>query len=128
MATTGAITLSSSTATTSQLVTVTLTLTNGGTVAVNVTSAIITWTPTTAPAGCGVLATGPGQVVAVPGSSGTLALSTGFVPYSPAAQGNTTSAYPSSETYTIGATALMSDGSTVTATTATLTVSANTVG
>ena len=64
----------------------------------------------------------------VPGSSGTLALTTGLVPYSPGAAGNVSSAYPSSEVYTIGATALMSDGSTVNATTATLTVTAQTPG
>lgn len=128
MATTGAISLSSATATTNQPISVTLTLTNGGATAVSVVDAVIQLTPTNAPAGVGVFPLGPGVNLVVPGSSGTLALTTGLVPYSPGAAGNVSSAYPSSEVYTIGATALMSDGSTVNATTATLTVTAQTPG
>lgn len=128
MATTGAITLSSATATTGQPIAVTLTLTNGGSVAVTVLSAFLTLSPVNAPAGIGQMPLGPSQPNSVAGSSGTLALTTGFTPYSPPAQGNVSAATPPTEVYTIGATALMSDGTTVTATTSTLTVSALVIG
>jgi hypothetical protein len=128
MATTGAITLSSSTAVAGPPgVLVTLTLTNGGTAAVTVLSGALTISPIGAPAAAGQLPLGPGYPITVNGSSGTLALSTQFVPYAPPANSNASAANTPSLVYTIGALVTMSDGSVVSATTATLTVSPPTV-
>lgn len=95
---------------------VTMTFTNGSAGSVNVLG-IQPTVPLQAPFLLGSPPTGFGQPVTVPGS-GTLAISWSIIPLAP------TSAPLGSagQTYAIGATASMSDGSQVVATTSTLTV------
>lgn len=129
MAITAAITLSASTINANQKTTATCTVTNSGSSAVNVTA----MTPFAAPTGTtkqsvscavGMPPLGPGMTVAVPGSSGTLAVLFDVIPQAP--QANTTApgqvAEPTSFQYDIGCYVYTSDGSQVAATVATVTV------
>lgn len=126
MAITAAMTLSSSTVKSEQVVTATCTITNSGSTAVNV----VAIAPSVAPTGgtrqdvaamSGIPPVGGAFPTSVAGSSGTLAVSWPVVAHAPVAsygQG----AEPSSFLYDVGATVYTSDGSLTTATVATLTV------
>ena len=120
MAISAAVTLSKSSASVNMPVVATVTITNSGGAAVTVTSIQpIVQTTNFAndglPAAIGVIAQGPGINLAVPGSSGTLALGYSLVGFAPA---------PASGTYTVGALVYTSDGSVTSASTASLTVTA----
>lgn len=124
MATTAAITLSSATATPSKLVDVTCTVSNSGASAVTVRDIVAIVTPTTATTQA--VAASPGTPVIQPGVNSSVAAggstayhwkTTAFAP--PAAS---VGGLPASYVYDIGARVRMSDGSTVDASTATLTV------
>ncbi len=124
MSCTSAVTVNPSTVTENQPVTVTVTITNGGSTALNVVSiqptAIFTGGSQngTIPGNFGSVPIGTGLNVSVPGSSGTLAVPIGFVPF----VGTTLADGTGSGTITLGATVTMSDGSQHNASTTTLTV------
>lgn len=126
MSISAAITLSSATAKSEQPVTATCTVTNTGSVAVNVTAIVPSITPHSATyqsvaANAGMPGVGGAFATSVPGSSGTLAITFPVVAHAP---GSTyQNAEPSSFVYDVGATVYTSDGSATAATTTTLTVS-----
>lgn len=129
MAVTGVITLSTSSTAPGQVFPVVLTLTNGGVTSVNVTSIVPTTTPHSGTAQSVATSNGaplltPSTTVAIAGSSGTLAIGWSDVAYAPTGGGSLFS--PATQQYDIGALIYISDGSIVTATTATLTVTAPT--
>jgi hypothetical protein len=126
LAITAAITLSSSTVKSEQLVTATCTVTNTGATAVNVTAVAPSIVPTgqtpqSVAAMAGMPAVGGAFPTQVPGSSGTLAISWPVVCHAPVTSYNST-AEPSSVQYDIGGIVYTSDGSATAATVATLTV------
>lgn len=146
MAITAAMTVSSATCNTQQKVACTCTVTNSGASAVNVTSLVPTYVisgTTQVPGGAnlGQPNIGPGMTVAV-AASGTLALNFDFVPMAPQVGTYSTNPFPSSGVggvaitplppealpqslvYAVGALVTTSDGSSASASTTTITVSA----
>lgn len=124
MACTAAITVSSATAKPEQRVHVTCTVSNGGGASVNVLWLRPYLQPTgttleSVSAAQGVPPLGPGMTVAV-AASGTLAITYDVVAHSPQPGGGL--ANPSSQVFDVGAVIGISDGSIVTATETTLTV------
>lgn len=127
MSKTAAMTLSSATAKTNQAVTATCTITNNDGAAVNVTSIqptapVTGTTPGSTPVSLGMPALGGAFPTSVAASGGTLAVSwpvVGFAPITSYGQG----AEQDSLVYDIGATVYLSDGTILTASTTTLTVS-----
>lgn len=146
MAITAAMTVGSATAKALAKTSITCTVTNSGTPAVNVTSIVPTVTVSgktsqQVPFLLGKPPTGPGMATSVPGSSGTLAFTWDGVGLSPNAATYTTNPFPSSGpgmpsgasplppvaeptsvAYAVGAIVYTSDGSVTTATTTTITV------
>lgn len=130
MAITAAMTLSSATSKAEQPVTATCTVTNTGSVAVNVlaivpTAPIHSGTAGNTAVSLGMPPIGGAFATSVPGSSGTLAISWPVVAHAPGATstGSSLPAEPASLVYDIGATVYTSDGAVTAATTTTLTVS-----
>lgn len=124
MAVTAAIALSAAAIKAGQTSRATLTVTNGGAADVLVTGIQPTVSPATAPLSLGQAPWGAAfpQTVA---ASGSTDFPFDAAPYAPTADGGV--AEPASRAYTIGATVLINDGSTVYASTATLTVTPPTV-
>lgn len=103
-----------------------LTLTNGGSVDVQILSCdpYIGIGTKPAPGNIGAPFVSQGAAVNIPASSGTLVLHFGFVPFMPAFAADGHAGTYSTLTYTIGAFCRFSDGTTALSSTATLVVTA----